>query len=169
MSMVFADVYHYQSARTIEAKGCGRAICAPGSESPSLCILGAVHLPSASAWRVPPSRMELGALGDARFVKHPSFSSERQSLSLTAEGLLRELVEEHRDPAFEYRSLQGYKRCGKWVGGATPIEDNKTKYQFSTLALWCAQVSESVQLRLLPRVKARPVRCSWEQSPCFHL
>jgi hypothetical protein len=84
--------------------------------------------------------MELGALG-AYFIEHPSLS-ERQSLcGLTAEGLLRELVEEHRDPAFEYRSLQGFRRCGKWVWGATPIEDNKTKYQFSTLALWCAQVS----------------------------
>jgi hypothetical protein len=113
--------------------------------------------------------MELGALGGARFMEQSSFPSERQSLSLTAEGLLRELVEEHRDCAFEYRSLQGYRRCGKWVGGATPIEDNKTKYQFSTLALWCAQVSESVQLRLPPRVKARPMRCSWEQSPCISL
>lgn len=104
--------------------------------------------------------MELGALGGDCFMEQSSFPSERQTLGLTAEELLRELVEEHRDPAFEYRSPQGFSRCGRWVGGAMPVEDNRTNYRFSTLALWCAQVSESVQLRLLPRVNACPVHAS---------
>ena len=121
------------------AKG-WKSVWSVGPESLSLCFLGAVP---------PPGRMELGALGGARFKEQPSFPSERQSLSLTAEGLLRELVQEHRDPAFEYRSLQGFRRCGKWVGGATPIKDNKTKYQFSTLAHWCAQVSSRESRRAL--------------------
>lgn len=97
------------------------------------------------------AEMEAGARGGALLMPHQEPPHGVQPLSLTAEGLLRELVEEHRDPAFEYRSPQGWRRCGKWVGGATPIEDAKTKSRFSLLALWCAQVSPPAQLRR-PRV-----------------
>ena len=84
---------------------------------------------------------EAGALRAALLPPHQDPPRGGQALSLTADELLRELVEEHRDPTFEYRSPLGWRRCGKWVGGAAPIEDAKTKSRFSLLALWCAQVS----------------------------
>ena len=62
-------------------------------------------------------------------------------LSLTAEELLRELVEEHRDTTFEFKSPMGWVRSGMWVGGEKPIQDSKTKIRFKMLKLWCQQVS----------------------------
>lgn len=62
-------------------------------------------------------------------------------LSITAEELLRELVEEHKDASFEYKSSTGLVRNGRWVGGDSPIEDPKTKQRFKMLALFCQQVS----------------------------
>jgi hypothetical protein len=61
-------------------------------------------------------------------------------LKLTAEELMRELVEEHKDATFEYRGAS-FTRKGHWVGGSDPIEDCLTKQRFQMLEAWCKQVS----------------------------
>jgi len=75
-------------------------------------------------------------------------------LIITAEELLRELVEEHKDAAFEYKSSTGLVRLGRWVGGDRPIQDAKTRSCFKMLALWCQQVS-SIFLKDMPSVPSR--------------
>lgn len=60
-------------------------------------------------------------------------------LELTAEELLRELVQEHKVASFEYRAAK-FTRNGYWTGGIEPIEDCLTKKRFEKLAAWCRQV-----------------------------
>jgi hypothetical protein len=60
-------------------------------------------------------------------------------LELTAEELLRELVQEHKVASFEYRAAS-FTRNGSWTGGDEPIEDRLTKKRFEKLAAWCRQV-----------------------------
>lgn len=73
--------------------------------------------------------------------KSPAQAPSPKLLLLTAEELLMELVEEHRDMSFDFKSPMGCMRSGRLVGGDAPIQDSRTLVKFKTLQLWCQQVS----------------------------
>jgi hypothetical protein len=90
-----------------------------------------------------PGAMATGVLGIGHLAMPDVIETRLCSVPflLNAEELLRELVDEHKDTLFEYRSPMGVMRSAMWVGGGEPIEDLKTKARFKTLMLWCQQVS----------------------------